>query len=280
MRIIIISNRLPINITKNKENQNKFQKSSGGLVTSIGAYTEKMTDLSYVWVGWPGISINSKTEQEEITKALETIHCYPVFLTEKEMDKFYLGFCNRTIWPLFHYFPTIASFEKEHYNTYKSVNLKFAKALGNIINENEDIIWVHDYHLMLLPSLLRQSYPTLAIGFFLHIPFPAYEVFQLLPSQWRVEIIEGLLGADLIGFHTHEYTDNFLRATLRFTGLENHLGVINNKGRLVKVGTHPISIDYLKFSKTAKSPDVILKTQEITNQFKNNLFSSLLLITL
>ncbi|MGC9101503.1 bifunctional alpha,alpha-trehalose-phosphate synthase (UDP-forming)/trehalose-phosphatase [Desulfurella multipotens] len=269
MRIVIVSNRLPVSITKDKINNNKFQKSAGGLATSIGAYTEKITELSYTWVGWPGIGTTIKSEQDEITNSLQNIHCYPVFLTEKEMDKFYLGFCNRTIWPLFHYFPTIASFEKEYYNMYKSVNLKFAKALSNIINENEDIVWVHDYHLMLLPSLLRQSYPTLAIGFFLHIPFPAYEVFQLLPSQWRIEIIEGLLGADLIGFHTHEYTDNFLRATLRFAGLENHLGVINNKGRLVKVGTHPISIDYLKFSKTAKSPSVISKTQEIKNQFKN-----------
>ncbi len=269
MRIVIVSNRLPINIIKDKKNNNKFQKSAGGLVTSIGAYTEKITDFSYIWVGWPGISTNNKSEQEEITKSLESLHCYPVFLTESEMDKFYLGFCNRTIWPLFHYFPTIASFEKEHYEIYKSVNLKFAKTLSNIIDEKEDIVWVHDYHLMLLPNLIRQSFPNAPIGFFLHIPFPAYEVFQLLPSKWRFEILEGILGSDLIGFHTHEYVDNFLRATLRFIGLENNLGIVNNKGRLVKVGVHPISIDYLKFNTAAKSPNVVSKTQEIKNQFKN-----------
>jgi len=269
MRIVIVSNRLPVSITKDKKNNNKFQKSAGGLATSIGAYTEKMTELSYVWVGWPGVSATTKSEQDAITSSLETMHCYPVFLTEKEMDKFYLGFCNKTIWPLFHYFPTIASFEKEQYDVYKSVSLKFAKALNNIIDPKEDIVWVHDYHLMLLPNLIRQNYADVPIGFFLHIPFPAYEVFQLLPSKWRVEILEGLLGADLIGFHTHEYTDNFLRATLRFLGLENHLGVINNKGRLIKVGTHPISIDYLKFNNTAKISSVTLKATEIKNQFNN-----------
>lgn len=269
MRIVIVSNRLPVSITKDKKNNNKFQKSAGGLATSIGAYTEKMTELSYVWVGWPGVSATTKSEQDEITSSLETMHCYPVFLTEKEMDKFYLGFCNKTIWPLFHYFPTIASFEKEQYDVYKSVSLKFAKALNNIIDPKEDIVWVHDYHLMLLPNLIRQNYADVPIGFFLHIPFPAYEVFQLLPSKWRVEILEDLFGADLIGFHTHEYTDNFLRATLRFLGLENHLGVINNKGRLIKVGTHPISIDYLKLNNTAKSSSVTLKATEIKNQFNN-----------
>jgi trehalose 6-phosphate synthase/phosphatase len=269
MRIVIVSNRLPVSITKDKKNNNKFQKSAGGLATSIGAYTEKLTELSYVWVGWPGVSATTKLEQEEITSSLESMHCYPVFLTEKEMDKFYLGFCNKTIWPLFHYFPTIASFEKEHYDVYKSVNLKFGKALNNIIDPKEDIVWVHDYHLMLLPNLIRQNYTDVPIGFFLHIPFPAYEVFQLLPSKWRVEILEGLLGADLVGFHTYEYTDNFLRATLRFLGLENHFGVINNKGKLTKVGTHPISIDYLKFNNTAKSKSVTLKATEIKNQFNN-----------
>ncbi len=268
MRIIIVSNRLPVNITKdNKTKQNILHKSSGGLITSIGAYTEKMTELSYLWVGWPGITTTNKSEQEEILNQLQNIHCYPVFLTEKEMDKFYLGFCNRTIWPLFHYFPTITSFEKEHFDVYKSVNQKFAKALSNIINPEEDIVWIHDYHLMLLPNIIRQNYPSIPIGFFLHIPFPAYEVFQLLPSKWRVELIEGLLGSDLIGFHTHEYTDNFLRAALRFLNLENNLGIINNKSRLVKIGTHPISIDYLKFSNSTKIETVISKTDEIKKQF-------------
>lgn len=268
MRIIIVSNRLPVNITKdNKTKQNILHKSSGGLITSIGAYTEKMTELSYLWVGWPGITTTNKSEQEEILNQLQSIHCYPVFLTEKEMDKFYLGFCNRTIWPLFHYFPTITSFEKEHFDVYKSVNQKFAKALSNIINPEEDIVWIHDYHLMLLPNIIRQNYPSIPIGFFLHIPFPAYEVFQLLPSKWRVELIEGLLGSDLIGFHTYEYTDNFLRAALRFLNLENNLGIINNKGRLVKIGTHPISIDYLKFSNSTKIETVISKTDEIKKQF-------------
>ncbi|MGB9755953.1 MAG: bifunctional alpha,alpha-trehalose-phosphate synthase (UDP-forming)/trehalose-phosphatase [Desulfurella sp.] len=270
MRIVIVSNRLPVNIIKDKKtNNNKFQKSSGGLVTSIGAYTEKMTDLSYAWIGWPGVSITNKQDKEEITSSLKDIHSYPVFLSEKEMDKFYLGFCNRTIWPLFHYFPTITDFNKDQYEEYKSVNVKFLKTLSEIINPQEDIIWIHDYHLMLLPNLLRQEYPNLTIGFFLHIPFPAYEVFQLLPSKWRLEILEGMLGADLVGFHTHEYVDNFLRALLRFKGLENNFGIVNDKGRLVKIGTHPISIDYLKFSNTSKTPFVVNKVKEIHSQFNN-----------
>jgi trehalose 6-phosphate synthase/phosphatase len=162
------------------------------------------------------------------------------------MDNVYLGFCNKTIWPLFHYFPSYAVFDREFWNEYKRVNEIFRDELVEIIRP-DDIIWIHDYHLMLLPQLLRESISN-PIGFFLHIPFPEYEVFRLLRDESREGLLNGMLGADLVGFHTHDYSQYFLRCVLRILGLENHFGRIDMPDRAVKVGTFPMGVDYNKFN--------------------------------
>ena len=195
-------------------------------------------------------------------RALAEHRACPVFLTEEEIENFYQGFCNKTIWPLFHYFPSFASYTQEYYEHYVRVNQTFGEALQEIVRP-DDQIWVHDYHLMLLPRLLRESLPATGIGFFLHIPFPEYEIFRLFPGRWRKEILEGLLGADLIGFHTYDYMQYFLRCVLRILGHESHAGQIFLDDRLVRVDTFPMGIDFKSFHEAAASPEVLKEKDEL-----------------
>ena len=161
---------------------------------------------------------------------------------------YYHGFCNRTIWPLFHYFPLYTTYSEEYWQAYERVNTAFANIVAGIAKPN-DIIWVHDYHLMLLPKLLRERLPRATVGFFLHIPFPSFEVFRLLP--WREQIMEGLLGADLIGFHTHDYTGHFLDSAHRLLGYEVAMGQLTVDDRVVRADAFPMGINYDQFSGVA-----------------------------
>jgi len=159
------------------------------------------------------------------------------------MDKFYHGFCNKTIWPLFHYFPSYTVYDQSYYAHYKAVNQIFCEAVLKIVQPG-DVIWIHDYHLMLLPRLLKEQRPENPVGFFLHIPFPVFELFRTLPVEWCTEILQGLLGADLIGFHTYDYTEYFLRCVLRILGYEHNMGNIYTPKRMTKVDTFPMGIDF------------------------------------
>jgi len=250
MRLLVVSNRLPIVITQEK-GQIKYQESAGGLVSGLSAYLDSLKGSSfaksdYVWVGWPGVTIDNKLQEQVRTKALSEFRAYPVFLTERAMEKFYYGFCNKTIWPLFHYFPTYALYQNDFYLHYKCVNQIFCEAVIDVM-QPDDVVWIHDYHLMLLPKLLRDKRPNTPIVFFLHIPFPSFEIFRLLPMTWRSEILQGLLGADLVGFHTYDYTQYFLRCVLRILGYEHNMGDILLPSRLIKADTFPMGIDFQKF---------------------------------
>ncbi len=227
MRLLVVSNRLPITAVE-KEGRLRFQQSVGGLVSGLSAYLDSLksssfTSSEYIWVGWPGITVNNKAKQRSAERALSELQAYPVFLSERVMEKFYHGFCNKTIWPLFHYFPSYAVYDPDYWTNYKDVNEIFCNAVMETIKP-DDIVWIHDYHLMLLPKLLKEKMPDVPIGFFLHIPFPSYEIFRLLPKNWRIDILNGILGADLIGFHTHDYTQYFLSCALRILGHEHDLG--------------------------------------------------------
>lgn len=251
MRLLIVSNRLPVALT-HKNGDFHMEKSAGGLVSGLSDYLESLGKTEsaldgYLWLGWPGISVKEKHQELVRKKVKSTFNASPVFLSEKLMDKVYLGFCNKTIWPLFHYFPNYAVFEREFWDEYKRVNEIFRDELLKVIQPG-DVIWIHDYHLMLLPELLREKV-TNPIGFFLHIPFPAYEIFRLLPDESRRGLLNGLLGADLVGFHTHDYSQYFLRCVLRILGLEHHMGRIDMAGRVVKVDTFPMGVDFNKFNK-------------------------------
>src|SRR5690606_29682292 len=189
-RTIIISNRLPVQL-QIEQGGITATPSVGGLATGMKSVHSGGDSL---WIGWSGL-----TEEEippkldaEIDKILAEHKSSRVDLTSEEVDGFYYGFSNRTIWPLFHYFMEYSEFELEYWNIYKSVNQKFADAIVENARE-DDIIWVHDYQLMLVPQMVREKCPDISIGFFLHIPFPSYEVFRTLP--WRKEVLHGLLGA-------------------------------------------------------------------------------------
>ncbi len=252
MRLLIVSNRLPLNGVQ-KDGKLSFEQSAGGLVSGLSAYLDSLKsttaqDIEYVWIGWPGITVPEKL-QPEVKSVLVDLHASPVFLSEKAMDKFYLGFCNKIIWPLFHYFPSYSVYEKDYWLQYQEVNKIFRDAVLEIVQPG-DIIWVHDYHLMLLPGLLREKLPNNPIGFFLHIPFPSYELYRLLPSAWGQDILRGLLGANLIGFHTQEYAQYFLRSVLRIVGYEHKLGEIQALDHAVKVETFPMGIDYQRYNST------------------------------
>lgn len=245
MRLLIVSNRLPI-VAVEEKGAVKFRESAGGLVAGISAYLDSLkgssfTKTEHLWIGWPGVTIEDTAKQATTAAALSEFDAYPVFLAERSMDKFYHGFCNKIVWPLFHYFPLYAVYDESFYDHYKCVNQIFCEAVTKIMQPG-DVVWIHDYHLMLLPQLLRDSQPSAEIGFFLHIPFPSFEMFRLLPMSWRSEILQGLLGADLIGFHTHDYAQYFLCCVLRVLGHEHSLGHILLPNRLVKVDTFPMEI--------------------------------------
>ncbi len=271
MRLVIASNRLPFTVSI-KDGQPQFTPSAGGLTTGLWSYlnrtrTDAAGRLDFLWVGWPGANV--APDQQAAVKEFGQAHfkACPVFLPEESMDRFYHGFCNRTLWPLFHYFTTLAEFEEEHWEEYQRVNHAFANALAEVL-QPDDVLWIHDYHLLLLPRLIRERFPHVPIGFFLHIPFPSYEVFRLLPRPWRTEIIEGLLGASLIGFHTHDYTRDFLTSVLRTVGYEHHLGDLTLGDRVAKVDTFPMGIDFAHFAQTAATVETDTRVAELREKFK------------
>lgn len=259
-RLLIVSNRLPVKISKEK---GKFRVSTsvGGLATGVGSVHESYDSL---WIGWSGYNVKkqSKEDSEQISTLLRKEKCFPVFLTPQEVKQHYGGFCNNTIWPLFHYFNLYAEYDPEYWDSYKKVNQKFCDVVIDIA-QPDDTIWIHDYHLMLLPQMLREHMPDAKIGFFLHIPFPSYEIFRLLP--WREQILSGLLGADLIGFHTYDYVRHFLSNVRRILGYEHSLNEVQTGSRLVRVDLFPMGIDYNCFSSTASS-EVIKKEAKKIHQ--------------
>ncbi|MDF2609516.1 MAG: bifunctional alpha,alpha-trehalose-phosphate synthase (UDP-forming)/trehalose-phosphatase [Lachnospiraceae bacterium] len=244
-KIIFISNRLPVTVNKN-EDILEYHKSIGGLATGLKSYHEQSDSI---WVGWTGISDDAISTQDKIAirgELKDKYKCIPVFLADDDIEKYYYGFCNNTIWPLFHYFANKTEYEFDTWEAYKEVNRKFFEAVEPIIKDG-DIVWIHDYQLMLLPQMIKDKYPGAKVGFFLHIPFPSYEIFRLL--IWREEILLGLIGADLIGFHTYDYVRHFLSSTNRLLGLEHNLHKISFEDRQILVEAFPMGIDYDFFSR-------------------------------
>ncbi|MCO4294411.1 bifunctional alpha,alpha-trehalose-phosphate synthase (UDP-forming)/trehalose-phosphatase [Solitalea sp. MAHUQ-68] len=252
-KTIIVSNRLPIKITLNGS-QIGYQNSEGGLATGLGSIYREGDNI---WIGWPGAIINDESIQEAITEDLATKSLSPVFLTEEEINKYYEGFSNETLWPLFHYFPSYANYNDEQWCTYKTVNQKFADAVLRVL-KTDDQIWVHDYQLMLVPQMIRDKAKNVKIGFFLHIPFPSFEVFRLLP--WRKELLNGVVGADLIGFHTFDDSIYFINSCQRILGLPSNSNQLFINDKPIIVDAFPISIDFEKFNTLAN--DVLQKPHE------------------
>lgn len=263
-RLIVVSNRLPVTVSR-KKNKINFNESPGGLATGLRSLKEKQ---KVNFVGWPGYIPRNTREKNFIKQKLINEHkCYPVFLSRSEVDKYYYGFSNRTLWPLFHYFPSYSTFEETEWKAYKKANQKFFQEVMETADA-ESTFWIHDYHLMLLPKMIRKVLSKCSIGFFLHIPFPSSEIFRILP--WRTEILEGLLGADLLGFHTYEYARHFLSSTLRLLGYEHEFGSIQIDDRIVRVDNFPMGVDVEKNNELLADPEVQKETEECRRRIGKN----------
>lgn len=264
-KTIIISNRLPVQLQIDGDTITAIP-SVGGLATGMKSVHSGGDSL---WIGWSGLTDEEIPEglAPKIDKALKEHGSSKVNLTESDVDGFYYGFSNRTIWPLFHYFMEYTEFELDSWNTYVAVNQKFADAILEK-SGNDDTIWVHDYQLMLVPQMVRQQRPNVSIGFFLHIPFPSFEIFRTLP--WREKLLEGLLGSDLIGFHTYNYERHFLSSVRRLLGLEVSFNEVLLDDRVIKVDSFPMGIDYKKFSDAAKEHDEKKEKQQSELQQRLN----------
>jgi trehalose 6-phosphate synthase/phosphatase len=269
-KTIIVSNRLPVKLVDNNGDLT-FMPSEGGLATGLGSIYQQSGNA---WVGWPGMEVTDVEAQSRITQELDLKNLKPVFLTQDEINLYYEGFSNEVLWPVFHYMPTYARYQQAYWDCYLSVNKKFRDIVIDVA-EPGDIIWIHDYQLLLLPGLIRSVLPDITIGFFQHIPFPSYELFRLIP--WRLEILEGVLGADLIGYHTFDDARHLVQSTRRLmSSVISSSNEISYNSRNMIVDSFPMGIDSNKFQSLVKTEAV----QEHLNALEKNLVNYKIILSI
>ena len=257
--LVVVSNRLPVDRLVDDNGNVTYRRSPGGLVTAVEPVMQKNGGA---WIGWDG-GVDSPEDPIEV----DGICLVPVALSAKEMEEFYEGFSNATLWPLYHDVVEKPAFHREWWDAYVEVNRRYAKRAADMAAEGA-LVWVHDYQLQLVPSMLREQRPDLRIGFFLHIPFPPTELFVQLP--WRRQILEGLLGADLVGFQRPGGAQNFVRLVRQRVGHKTHRdSVYLPDGRTVQADAFPISIDFSGLSELSQSDKVIARAKEIREQLGN-----------
>ena len=265
--IIVVSNRLPVTIKKNIDTgEYEYSMSSGGLVTALQGLKKTST---FQWYGWPGLEIPDD-EKEKVKKDLkEKFNAIPIFLTDEIADLHYNGFSNSILWPLFHYHPGEINFDENAWLAYNEANATFAEEIVKNVNDN-DMIWVHDYHLMLLPEMLRSrlgnSVENIKLGWFLHTPFPSSEIYRILPV--RQEILKGVLSCDLLGFHTYDYARHFLSSVQRVLNINTLPNGVEYQGKFVNVAAFPIGIDVDTFTEGLKKESVQTRIQQLKETFK------------
>lgn len=255
-RLAVISNRGPYQI-KEKSGSLSYEKNIGGLTSVLD---EIIRQAGGTWIAWG--ERDGGSERVGIPPDRPRYFLRPVLLSDQEVNDYYHGFSNRVLWPLSHYLLDRCHFRSDYWNAYQSVNEKFAAAFREQ-SRDHDLVWVHDFHLTLLPNLLRKQRPDLRIGFFWHIPFPTSPVFRVLP--WREQVLRGLLGSDLIGFHLTLHATNFLQSVedVIKVPVDRANGLIQYEGRMVEVGVFPVGIDFRKWNDLASGPDVAEKSQQI-----------------
>lgn len=258
--VLVVSNRLPVTITRTDSGYS-YSFSSGGLVTALQGLKKS---TNFRWFGWPGLEVPD-LEKPKVRKDLaEKFNCVPIFLSDEIADLHYNGFSNLILWPLFHYHPGEMSFDEKAWFAYNAANKQFADEILKSI-EPDDLVWVHDYHLMLLPEMLKAGLPkrvtNIKIGFFLHTPFPSSEIYRILPV--RKEILQGVLSCDLIGFHTYDYARHFLLAVNKVLHLDVLPNGIELGARFVSVGAYPIGIDVDKFTTGLQNELVVARCKEL-----------------
>lgn len=249
MKLYIISNRLPVKVS-GENGKLVFSRSEGGLATGLHSL-----QISYErhWIGWPGICSGDDDEKNEISDKLEEMNFHPVFLSETQIQNYYEGYSNSTIWPLCHYFFAYTLYKNCFWQSYQEVNRCFCDAVCRVVQPG-DKVWIQDYQLMLLPGMIRDACPGLNIGYFHHIPFPSYELFRILPE--RAEILKGMLGADFIAFHTHDYMRHFISAAERVLHVDFKLDEAQLGSRVVRTDALPMGINYRLYHEASARPEV------------------------
>ncbi|CAN6644040.1 alpha,alpha-trehalose-phosphate synthase [UDP-forming] [Trichomonascus vanleenenianus] len=263
--VLVISNRLPVTIKRSEDGKYDYAMSSGGLVTALSGL-KKTT--SFKWFGWPGLEIPDE-EKDKVAQDLdEQFSCIPVYLNDHLADLHYNGFSNSILWPLFHYHPGEMNFDEEAWKAYTEANRLFARAIAPLVRDG-DIVWVHDYHLMLLPAMIREEIgPNIKVklGFFLHTPFPSSEIYRVLPV--RREVLLGVLRCDLIGFHTYDYARHFLSSVARILRISTSPNCVEFENRTVTVGAFPIGIDTEKFVEGLEKPEAKQRMAVLRSKFE------------
>ncbi|WP_438034732.1 bifunctional alpha,alpha-trehalose-phosphate synthase (UDP-forming)/trehalose-phosphatase [Sorangium sp. So ce204] len=257
-RLLIVSNRLPVTVHADQGDVSVVP-SAGGLVTALRGPHERHGGL---WLGWPGdLARLTEEQRRDVEDRLEQLGAVPVHLTSAEVSRYYDGFSNSVLWPLFHYLVEKLHLDARHdWESYREVNERFAEAIVARYRPG-DRVWIHDYQLTLVPAMLRRRIPDARIGFFLHIPFPAAEVFRILP--WREQVLRGMLGADVVGFHTTAYRYHFVYSAARVLGLDPDLETLAYEGRRVRLGAYPVSIDVDEFVRLARGEEVRAEARRI-----------------
>lgn len=270
-RLVIAAYRLPFKFIETESGYKAIQN-SGGLVSAILTLSENFKknndNLASSKIVWAGTADNLPSNFSSNNFENEHFDIAPVNIPHSLNELYYGGFCNDLIWPLFHYFPSYSVFSNDYFRAFEEANSLFCDEIIKTIKPG-DFIWIHDYQLMLLPEIIRKRAPDSTIGFFLHIPFPSFEIFRLMPRHWREAIINGMLGADLIGFHTHDYTQHFIKSVKRTTGYECHQNIIYTPNKLVKADAFPIGIDYDKFHNACMDKQVLVEKEKIKIHLNN-----------
>ncbi|MCV2491994.1 trehalose-6-phosphate synthase [Geodermatophilus sp. YIM 151500] len=256
--VVVVANRLPVDQITEPDGTTRWQRSPGGLVTALEPF---VAGRGGAWVGWSGSAGEAPEPFESGGVSL-----VPVPLSDDEVDGYYEGMSNASLWPLYHDVVEKPEYHRRWWDTYVKVNRRFADRTAEVAADGA-IVWVHDYQLQLVPALLRQRRPDLTVGFFLHIPFPPFELFTQLP--WRSAIVEGLLGADLVGFQRPSAAVNFVQLARRLHELPARGNAIEYEGRIVTARAFPISIDVRSFDRLAGSPDVVARAEEIRKELGN-----------
>jgi alpha,alpha-trehalose-phosphate synthase [UDP-forming] len=260
-RFLVVSNRLPYQITLEGDGV-RTTRGVGGLVTALDPIVKR---VGGTWIGWSG-SYDDLPEAVTVPGAERDYNLRVVSLTPDEVEGFYLGYSNKGLWPLFHYFQEYCEFSQKQWTVFRDVNRKFADAILREYREG-DLIWIHDYHLMLVPGMLREALPEAQIGFFLHVPFPSAELFLVEPHAR--ELVEGVVGADLVGFHIDTYARNFVNAVDMITGYsckhDERTMLVGD--RTVHVGRFPISIAFDNFEHRASGPEADARVAKIQDYY-------------
>lgn len=266
-RLIVVANRLPVSAYKDVDGCWQLQVSAGGLVSALMG----VGNINTKWIGWPGVYIEAGPERDALTKAMEEEGYSPVYMDQKTCDLHYNGFCNSVLWQLFHYVPlNIDSKLSEtrtlqfQWNAHQLANRQFADVVLRHYRPG-DIVWVQDYHLMLLPAILKEKYSRMKVGFFLHTPFPSSEIYRTLPV--REELLRAVLKADLIGFHTYDYARHFVSACTRILGLEGTPAGVEDNGSVTRVAAFPIGIDPDRFTCALEAPEVRANIAQLLNRY-------------